>query len=196
MKTDISVLLIDFRENLLAGLDLASSWGGAGIWLEAAQVWPGALSEDSEKNSDANYLTISLGSDYSFGEKTYGFIEYHFNQAGSVNSKDYINQLSETAYTEGSVYLLGEHYIIPGITYQITPLIIFNGQLLTNLNDPSAFFYSMLEYNIAPNIYLSAGAFVGIGKGPRFPQSSPTATLDSEFGTYPDIYFTSFSIYF
>ncbi|RQW06189.1 hypothetical protein EH222_09145, partial [candidate division KSB1 bacterium] len=36
--TDVSLLLIDFQQNLLVGLDLARSIGGAGVWCEAAGV--------------------------------------------------------------------------------------------------------------------------------------------------------------
>ena len=197
MKADISAVLIGFKENILAGFDLATSWKGAGIWLESAYVWADALKEGSNDSGDNNYMRASLGCDYSFGDRTYGFVEYSYNQAGSVNSDDYMNLLTETAYTEGSVYLLGEHYLIPGLSYQITPLMIYNGQLLTNLNDPSVYFYSMVEYNFADNIYLSAGAFVGIGEKPELiTQPVISARLNSEFGTYPDIYFTSFNIYF
>ncbi len=190
-------MLIGFRENLLAGFDLATSWRGAGLWLESAYVWAGALKKESDTGEGDDYLRASLGCDYSFGDKTYGFIEYSYNQAGSGNSSDYASLLGETAYTDGAVYLLGEHYLIPGLSYQITPLLIYNGQLLANLNDPSTYFYSLLEYNFTDNVYLSAGAFIGIGKKPELVfQPTPLAKMNSEFGTYPDIYFTSFNIYF
>jgi hypothetical protein len=195
MGKDISFLFMGFRENLLAGFDLASSLGGAGVWLETAYVWSDLLNDDDTNTDD--YLRLSIGADYSFGDKTYGFIEYHFNQAGKSNPDDYFNLFNTTAYTEGSVYLLGKHYIIPGISYQINPLITYTGQLLTNLNDPSLYFYSMLEYNFASNIYLSAGAYIGIGEGPEIvSQNGFTPKMNSEFGGYPDIYLTSFKLYF
>jgi hypothetical protein len=197
LKADISGMLIGFRENLLAGFDLATSWEGAGIWLETAYVWAGAFKEESDTARDKNYLRSSLGCDYSFGDKTYGFLEYSYNQAGSGDVDDYADLFQETAYADGSVYFFGEHYLIPGVIYQVTPLLAYNGQILTNLNDPSAFIYSMLEYSYAENVYLSAGAFIGLGKKPELmAQPGTEIRLNSEFGTYPDIYFTLFSIYF
>ena len=197
LKADVSAMIIAFRENLMTGLDIATSVGGAGVWLESAYTFPDALNDDSNIEKDDSYLTVSLGSDYSFGDKTYGFIEYYFNQAGAGDPNEYRSQFTKTAYTEGSVYLLGKHYLISGINYQITPLMNYSGQLLTNLNDPSVFFYSLLEYNFASNIYLSGGAFIGVGKKPEVNYGFPVSEdLNSEFGTYPDIYFTSISIYF
>jgi hypothetical protein len=197
-RTDLSVIMAGFQENLLAGLDLTRSIGGAGFWLEGGYVFLDALDGDNRKN-DKDYFRTSLGFDYSLKNRTYLFVEYHFNQAGACEPEDYSIKFKETAYQEGSVYLLGRHYLAPGISYQITPLIIFSGEALINLTDPSIFLMPQLEYNIAENIYLFAGAYFGLGKSPKslINQSGDlTLRLSSEFGSYPDLYFTSFRIYF
>jgi hypothetical protein len=112
-------------------------------------------------------------------------MEYHWNQAGTGDSDEYLNRLSAIAYTEGATYLMGRHYLIPGVTYQITPLITFDSQVLLNLMDPSAFLLPKVEYNIAQDIYIAIGALMGFG-----------GVSSSEFGEYPDIYYSSFRIYF
>ena len=197
-KTDFSFLLLGFAENLLAGLDVARSLGGAGFWFEGAYVFVNAFRKDREGEGN-NYLRTTIGLDYSFSGKTYGFLEYHFSSAGANRSDDYLLNLFEPGRQEGAVYLMGKHYLIPGASYQVTPLIIFSGQALINLSDPSLFLAPHVEYNISPNIYLSAGAFIGIGRRPEM--LVPGASIldkrfRSEFGGYPDICFSSFRVYF
>jgi hypothetical protein len=198
LRTDISLLVVGFRENLLAGFDLARSIGGAGFWLEGGYVFVDALDSES-LNSDEDYLRVSLGFDYSLKDGTYLFTEYHFNQSGTGKSDDYLGVFEKTAYSEGTVYLLGKHYLAPGISYQATPLITLFGETLINLNDQSIFLMPQVEYNIAEDIYLSAGAYLGLGKSPEFVMSkgyTPDLRLRSEFGSYPNLYFTSFRLYF
>ena len=86
VETDFSILLVGFQKHLLAGLDIARGIGGAGFWLEAAYVFVESFGQDSDTAN--NYLRVSTGLDYSFGEKTYGFIEYHFNGVGREGSRE------------------------------------------------------------------------------------------------------------
>lgn len=195
---DISFLTVAFQENLLAGVDLARSIGGAGFWLESAYVLVGALNSDL-RDQGQDYLRSSLGLDYSLRNGTYLFIEYHFNQAGAEKPEDYLTKTGKTAYQEGSVYLLGKHYLAPGISYPLTPLFTLTGQALINLTDPSIFVMPQAEYNLAEDIYLSGGAYLGLGKSPEYFTGydyDPLLRLRSEFGSYPDFYFISFRIYF
>ena len=197
-KTDFTFLLLGFAENLLAGWDVARSLDGAGFWLEGAYVFVDAFRKEREGEGN-NYLRTTIGLDYSFSGKTYGFLEYHFSSAGANRSEDYLLNLFKPGRLEGAVYLMGKHYLIPGASYQVTPLITFTGQALINMSDPSLFFAPHVEYNISPNIYLSAGAFIGIGRRPGMLDHG-ASVLDkrfrSEFGGYPDIYFSSFRVYF
>jgi hypothetical protein len=187
--------MMDFRENLLAGIDLAGAIGGAGFWIESAYVFTDALSgRDTGRNG--NYFRSSTGIDYSFGSKSYAFLEYHFNGAGAALPRDYPGRFLTPAYTEGSVYLMGRHYVIPGFTYQLTPLIVLTGQSLINVADPSFFVTPQVEYNVASNIYVGGGSFIGIGRRPVAAQGESPLVLRSEFGGYPNIYFGSFRYYF
>jgi hypothetical protein len=199
VRTDWSVLLVGFRENLLVGLDLTRNIGRAGFWMEGAYVFIDALDRD-HINQGSDYFRGSIGFDYSFWGDTYGFMEYHFNGAGSNRAESYFDNLFTTAYTEGSIYLMGKHYLAPGVSHQLTPLITAAGEALVNLSDPSVFLAPNLEYNIAQDIYIAAGANVGIGRRPEVITAtgpgSNWVTFRSEFGSYPDTYYTSFRIYF
>lgn len=197
-RTDATILVIGFRENILVGIDLARSIGGAGAWFESGYVFDDALAEE-RRTDHQNYFSATIGMDYSLTSTLYGFVEYHYNGPGG-KAKDFPGNSSTTAYTDGGVYLMGRHYLIPGAVWQITPLLSLGGEALTNLNDPSILIAPSLEYNFAENVYLSVGAFVGIGKKAHIELDESLGYEDlrlrSEFGTYPDIYYTSFRVYF
>jgi len=189
LQSDVSFLLVGFRQNVLIGLDFARSIGGAGTWFETAYVYTDKLKPEN-RDSEQDYFRASLGCDYSFSGESYVFLEYHFNGAGQNQAKHYLQNLSRIAYQEGSVYLLGKHYLIPGCSYQFTPLINGLFESLINLTDPSLYLTISGEYNVAQNIYLVLGSFIGVGKSFR------NFSYQSEFGVYPDIYYTSFRVYF
>ena len=190
-ETDFSILLLEFQRDLLIGLDVARGIGGAGFWLETAYVLVEPF--DDEPDVSDNYLRTSVGLDYSFGGETYTFIEYHFNGAGTRKPENHLTNLDRPAYTRGGVYLLSRHYLAPGVTHQVTPLINISGQMLFNLSDPSTWVAPQVAYNIAEDIHLSVGGFVSIGKRPKNGESSE---FQSEFGSYPNLFFSSFRVYF
>ena len=191
VETDFSILLLEFQRDLLVGFDIARGIGGAGFWLETAYVF--AKPFDNNSNTPKNYLRTSVGFDYSFGGETYTFIEYHFNGAGTKKPENFLTNLEQSAYTRGGVYLLGVHYLAPGFTHQLTPLISFSSQMLFNLSDPSTWIAPQLAYNVAEDIHLSVGGFISIGKRP---QNGDSTQLQSEFGSYPNLFFSSFRVYF
>ncbi len=190
-ETDFSILLLEFQKDLLVGLDIAHGIGGAGFWLETAYVFTDPF-DDGRIASD-DYLRTSFGLDYSFSGETYAFIEYHFNGAGTDKPDNYLTNLDRSAYTRGGVYLLGVHYLAPGISHQLTPLIGISGQMLFNLSDPSTWIAPQIAYNIAEDIHLSVGGFISLGKQPK---DDDLTQLQSEFGSYPNLFFSSFRVYF
>ncbi|HKJ68163.1 MAG TPA: hypothetical protein VKA68_09435, partial [bacterium] len=197
-QTDLSLLTVAFRENLMFGVDMARSLRGAGVWLEAGYVFLDAFQEDRALAND--YFRGTAGIDYSFSDGAYGFVEYHYSEAGVEESENYYwNFMQNKAYSEGSVYLLGTNYVIPGIVYQITPLITLTGQAIYNVDDRSLFLAPILEYNIAQNIYIGGGGFLGFGKNPTvggIEVGAPFPVFRSEFGSYPDMFYTTFRIYY
>jgi len=182
-ETDVSPLLVHFREQLLVGIDVARGIGSVGAWIEGARVF--TMGRDA-----SDYFRVSTGMDYSFGGETYGFIEYHFNGAGVRDHEDYLVNLDRPAYRDAAVYLMGTYYFALGATHQLTPLVASSGQFLANITDSSFFFSPAVEYNIAQDFYLSAGAFIGIGDRPQGEH------FQSEFGGYSNILFFSFRIYY
>jgi len=196
-QTDVSLLSLAFRHHLLLGFDLARSVGGAGLWCETALVFPYLFEKDPLFEED-RYFRLSLGMDYNLTSKLYGYMEYHFSSAGSEQPEEYWNLFSTSAFQDGSVYLMGKHYLGLGGTYQITPLLPGTLMVLFNVSDQSLILAPLLEYNAAPDIYLSAGGYLGLGSGiePAPEKGVETLIMGSEFGTYPDMVFTSFRFYF
>ncbi len=199
LRTDISGLALAFRQHLLLGLDLARSIGGAGAWVEAAYVIPDALLAAEEGQKD--YFRASAGLDYNFSTKVYGFAEYHFNSAGGREPGSYLPSLATTPYRDGAVYLLGRHYFSVGSTWQAAALFPVTGLVIVNLTDLSLIIAPSLDWNVSQNVYLSGGAYLGLGRRPEIALVPAAAGLQpnllrSEFGSYPDLIYVSFRIYF
>lgn len=196
--TDVILLAMGFRENGLIGIDLARSLGGAGSWLEAAYVLVDLFGDRSGDEDD--YFRVSIGLDHSLSSGVYGYLEYHFNGSGRTSASEYSEVLLGPAFTEGADYLLGRHYLAPGVTWQISPLVSGALTTLVNLTDPSALLAPSVEYNIFENAYLDAGSFLALGALPQnvtgTAPSSASFDFGSEFGTYGDIVYLSFRYYF
>ncbi len=197
-NTDFSVVFSRFRENVLLGGDIARSIGGAGTWLEAAYIDLDTLDTVDE---NCSYFALSAGADYSFSDAIYSFAEYHFNGLGKTDPGEYFGLITSQKYTAAPAYLLGRHYVIPGMVYQVDPLWSLSSEAMINLNDGSALLVPRVEYNLAEDIYLSAGAYLPTGAGPGIKympdeERFPSPDLGSEFGSYPTSVFTSFRIYF
>jgi hypothetical protein len=196
LQTDITLLAMLFKENLMAGLDLARAIGEAGAWLEAAYVMPDIPAAWKAGNPWAeDYLQVSAGADYNFSAGLYGYLEYHFNSAGGAEASDYLALEDDPAYTEGASYLLGRHYLALGATYQLTPLLPASGLVLVNLNDPSLLLTLSLEYNIKENVYVEGGCTLGFGGDPLLSGGIPVE-YRSEFGLYPNTVYAAVKLYF
>ena len=199
-QTDMAILFMGFKEHAMVGVDLTRAIGGAGVWVEGSYVkldfFRDSNNADVSTSHDSGYARISVGMDGSLTEKLYGFMEYHFNSAGTSSPEGYPDLFSTPAYRDGAVYLMGEHYLGVGGTYQLHPLAPVSATLIYNLTDHSFSFSPETEYNIAEDIYLAAGATLGIGRHPIKPSPSSDPVLRSEFGAYPDMYWASFRCYF
>lgn len=186
--TDVSIMLMNFQENLMTGVDFSRSIGDASAWFESAYVAAKHFNKDEKRNLK-NYLRATIGFDYKLTESLYSYIEYHYNGAGEKDPNRYLFLQNQTAYTEGGVYLQGIHYIAPGMTYELSSLWKLTGQFLLNLNDYSLFNNLALEYNMAQDVFIDLGAYVSAGKKAKLVQRS-------EFGTYPTSLYTSLRFYF
>ena len=202
-NTDISMITMDFQDNLMLGFDMTRAISNAGFWLEGAHVFAGIFN-DHIKEED--YFSLVSGLDYNFENNTYIFMEYHYNSAGTSIKKEYISNTTrqnntftgsttlKTAYGAGAAYLLGRHYLIPGVTYEFTPLISGTLHSLINLSDFSTYLGIKSEYNVKENLFLEAGVFSALGKSSAM--EGLTVIPESEFGLYADMIYMGIRLYF
>lgn len=182
--TDYQLALIEFADQQLAGLGLQTAIWDLGFWFEAAHV-----------KGDEDYLRLSTGVDYSFSENTFAQIEYHYNGAGSDDHHDYLTNLDSTPYQRGGVFLLGENYIMPSFTVQLSPLWFVATQAIYNLDDHSTFLSLSAEYNIKENFYMDFGYYHFAGDDFSLTEAG-LPDFQSEYGPNPDTLFMSIRYYF
>ncbi|MEE2656903.1 MAG: hypothetical protein VX733_00245 [Candidatus Latescibacterota bacterium] len=184
-RTDVTPTLIFFRRHWLVGVDVARAVFGAGIWLEAAWVAP---------HRGQEYGRVSAGADYNLSATLFAWAEYHYSGAGQTRVGDYLRRFHPSAFTTGSVYLLGRHYLSPALIWQATPLTSATAQVLQNLEDRSWLAGARLEHSLGDDLYVEGGAFVGVGEDIDILRGMPRAR--SEFGIYPDTGFAAMRWYF
>ena len=108
-----------------------------------------------------DYWRVSLGLDYAFTESTLAMVEYHYNGAGSDDVASYLTQTNQIPYTQGGVFLLGENYIIPAISIQLSPLLDqldCRGYLILMIN--STYLSASLNYNVKEDLYIGLGTTI------------------------------------
>ncbi len=203
LNTDFSFMVMDFKNNLMLGFDMTRSISQAGFWLEAAHVFAGQFDHPIK---DEDYFRLVSGFDFNFPDNTYFFVEYHYNSPGTKAEDDYIthttdtinpftgNTTLKTAYADGGTYLMGKHYLIPGITYEFTPL--FSGTLhsLINLTDLSTYMGVSVEYSLRQDFFLETGGFLALGD--QADMEGATLTPHSEFGLYSNMIYAGLRVYF
>ena len=181
---DYHLAAMRFAEQHLFGFGVQSALGDMGFWFEAARV-----------RGDEDYLRLSTGVDYAFSENTFGQVEYHYNGAGSDDPEAYLANFDTLPYQRGGVFLLGEHYLMPSFTVQLSPLWFLAAQAIVNLSDSSAFVSISAEYNIAENFYMDFGYYHFVGDDLTL-DGQGVPEFGSEYGPNPKTLYTSIRYYF
>lgn len=173
---DIQLLGINYKEHYLLGTDWQGSISDAGIWIEIAYNF---------MNQYADYARAIVGMEYKFINDLATYVEYHFNGAGKNNKAEYaINYLNHPAFGDGGVFLMGRHYLMPGLNYELSALWHFSFSAIFNLNDWSTYITPQIEYNFLEDLYFDLGIIISSGGG------------GSEFSFYSDTAFFSCRWYF
>jgi hypothetical protein len=188
METDVTVMAVSYGDNRMAGFDVARALGGASVWLEATYTKP---ADSPAYTDDEPYVRATAGADHALSDTVYAFAEFHFNGPGTSKEDEYVSNTRKAAYSEGAVYLVGRHYIAPGVSWDMTPLLKLTASALMNLDDGSALLSPSLEMSLSDETTASLGAYAGVGDGP-----GNFGVQRSEFGSYPDIYYASLKYYF
>jgi hypothetical protein len=185
---DYQFTAMRFSDQNLIGAGVQSGLGDFGFWFESAYV-----------SGDEDYVRSSIGVDYGFNEDVFGMIEYHYNGAGSDDADNYLANLNEIAYRAGGVFLLGKNYLIPVISWQVSPLLGLSFQTLANLDDSSVFLSANADYSLSDNVYLGIGYQHFSGDDFNVSALNPAPEqiqLGSEYGSNPDSLYISLRYYF
>ncbi len=186
--SDYQLTLMRFANQNLLGAGVQSALGVLGFWLEAAHV-----------SGDDDYTRLSTGIDYAFNERVFGMLEYHYNGAGADDPSEYASLFDDSAYTAGGVFLMGEHYLIPNLGWQATPLLNLGVQALANLEDNSIFLSVSGDYSLSDNLYLGMGYYHFLGDELEFGSAQPSSqkvNFGSEYGSNPNSLYFSLRYYF
>lgn len=169
-NTDISFLFQIVKKHYVFGMDCSRNLGRAGVWFETAYV----SGKTKHGIKGDKFFKLSTGIDYNLWGTLYTYAEYHYNGGDPYS----------LSYRETGGYLKGKHYCNLGFKHDIHPLIPANVKIIYNFSDKSLILAPDIEYNIAENLYISCGAFIGTG------------SRNSEFGEFSDMVYTSLRVYF
>lgn len=185
---DLESMYIQLDNAWLLGGGIERALGYFGFWLETAYM-------NNNEDDIKSYWRHSIGSDFALDDNIIVMMEYHYNGAGSRDSEDYMDIIQLQPYERGGVYLLGQNYLIPAISWIASPLVSVNASSFFNLDDQSAFISLTAEVSWSDNLYSDFGSQMSIGDNPEF-NASGDINLASEFGSYPLSLYTSLRYYF
>lgn len=223
---DIEVIAILLDDAWLLGGGIERSIGDFGFWFEVAYMdWQQSKNPQGivlDNNTSANnslenitlgnfatntlplagytdnYWRSSIGSDYALNEDIIFMIEYHYNGAGSNNVDDYIKLATQAPYQKAGVYLYGEHYLIPALTWLASPLVSVSASAFYNISDSSVFLSLSSETSWSDNLYSDFGLYISHGDTLQYNASNADIgyNFGSEFGAYPLSAYVSLRYYF
>ena len=147
-------------------------------------------------DEDIKKPRFTIGTDYIRSEFTLS-AEYHYNGYGTSDSAEYIDRLTSPEFSRGEIYFVGEHYA--GLAASWMPVeyatFILGGTM--NILDPSVIVSPLIQYEVVQDINLRFGGYVAIGDYPelRLDPDNPI-DLNSEFGSYGNLFFMELSAFF
>ncbi len=168
---DLSVILGEFREDRVMGLDFAGNIGDSGFRGEG--VFTG-----QKEGKDFSRFVLSW--DYNFASSLYLLLEYLYN-GGNLGRE--ASPLSITAFS-GEIVTRNRNFLASGIGYDLTPLARFDLYGIYDIDEGSLFLNPDVRYTILRDLDWVTGAQVFSGDG------------ESEYGPFPGTYYTSIEWYF
>ena len=168
---DYSIVGGRFGNEQVAGFDLAGQIGTAGIRGEFTQV---------RAKTGSTYQRAVLALDYAFANTLTLSAELYYNGAGTTNAAAY----DFTSLLTGKIRSVAKHYAGGYMSYEITPLLKWEGYVVVNLDDHSRFVSPLLTYSIKTNLDWQIGAQFFMGSS------------GSEFGHFHHIFYTQIQWFF
>jgi hypothetical protein len=142
-----------------------------------------------------DHLIVVAGVDYRFANSAYCNMELLFNGAGDSSDLEASMLRSAT----GQSVSLGEYLAGLQLSYDFHPLLSGQAVWIYSFSDASSLVSPTLTYSVADEADFICGATLGYGERPSTRQAAPginIPVLESEYGTYPDVFFMEFKFYF
>ena len=164
------------------GVDLAGDLAGEVGWYTEALF---------RSRKDATTTRATLGLHHRFKTGVTTILEGHYNEVGEEKPENYLSIMNTPEFQHGELFLLGRQYLALALTYEWMPLLTPTLSWIQNIGDNSALLSASMNWNFAEEVSVNAGALLGLGKRP-----DATLTLQSEFGTVPNLFYTDVRLYF
>lgn len=172
-RGDLQLVVAKAWTQGVGGLAWTHDLGEVALRLDAAAVLgdrPGDAAEWRARGT--------AGLDW-FREKVQlGFELHHVGDGAAADANLLTANATLPAFARGELYLQRRWYAGVLVGWQARPVLSLSAAALVNLTDGSALLSPTLQYDVAQDVALSAGASVGVGRAPRW----STLTIPSEFG--------------
>jgi len=145
-----------------------------------------------------DHTAFVIGADYRFDNSLYINVEYLYNSAGDAD--DLEAGIVRQAIGEG--LSLGEQLAGVQVSYDIHPLVTGQIAAIHSFSDASSLVCPLVKVSISDEADLLLGGLLAFGERPEtkrinllgLPIEYPK--LESEYGTYPHVYYLEFKFYF
>jgi hypothetical protein len=117
--------------------------------------------------------------------------EYFYNGAGDPNHLNVA--LVRTQF--GSSLQMSRHLAGLMASYEITPLMVGQVGTITSLSDGSIQLLPLLTISLSDEMDLLVGSILNFGPAPK-ETSGPVPDIQSEFGTFPNMFYAEWKYYF
>ncbi len=143
-EADVNATLARYFGDQLAGLDVATQWGGLGLRGELAGTWPA---------SGSRYASGLMGADYAFANTLTLSLELFASTQPEAERRQ---QLAAQPLRAGLQPASTRYAGLVG-SYEITPLLKVSAAWLSNLRDHSRFGSLSLAWSATDNLMLQGG---------------------------------------
>jgi len=173
---DLSLVLGEFRRNMVLGFDFAGSMGDSGFSGEVTFTDPEVGKE---------FTRFLLSWDHTFTSSLFILFEYLHNGGNldGENLRRFIDTESRTIFT-GEIVTRNKHFLGSVVGYDITLLLRGDILIIYDIDDNSIFTRPSLTYNVMSNVDWTVGGQIFSG------------SMNSEFGDLNESFFTSVKCYF
>ncbi|RQP27727.1 hypothetical protein [Burkholderia ubonensis] len=168
---DFSFIGGRFGNEEVAGIDIAGQIGTAGVRGEFTV---------NRATTGARYSRELIALDYALANTLTLSAELYFNGAGTTNPSAY----DFASLLTGRVESVARHYLGGYVSYEITPLLKYEGYVVLNLDDGSRFLSPVLSYSIRTNVDWKMGVQIFTGR------------TRSEYGHLHNVYYTQLQWFF